>query len=221
MTKIIKTIIADDQPIFIEGLHTILAQSHHVPITVVGVYGSSTSLLKAIRREPIDLIIMDLNLRGIDGLELIKRIRNQHGASPLIQVLSRYGNSRMVKSTLQAGANAYILKTGAPGELLNSLEQIIQGGSYVGKGVDVENERGLQDNGVKSFEEKFVKKYYLTKREIQVLRLITQAKSNKEIAKELFISDQTVSVHRKNIMRKVGVSNTAGLIRQAYEYCLI
>lgn len=220
MTKVIKTIIADDQPIFLEGLRKILSQNQHLAITVTGVHKSGHALLQAIQQEAVDLIIMDLNLDGLDGLEVIKTIRQQ-GASPLIQVLSRYGNSAMVKSTLQAGANAYILKTGAPGELLDSLQQVLQGKSYVGKGVDTAGEKGLQGNGVKSFEEKFVKKYYLTKREMQVLRLITQAKSNKEIARELFISDQTVSVHRKNIMRKVGVSNTAGLIRQAYEYCLV
>jgi two-component system NarL family response regulator len=220
MTKVIKTIIADDQPIFLEGLQQILSQNRQLSIQVIGVHKSGGALLKAIQQEDIDLIIMDLNLKGTDGLEVIKKIRAR-GAHPFIQVLSRYANPRMVKSTLQAGANAYILKTGAPEELLHSLEQVLQGTSYIGKGVDVENEKGLGNNGVQSFEEKFVKKYYLTKREIQVLRLITQAKSNKEIAKELFISDQTVSVHRKNIMRKVGVSNTAGLIRRAYEYCLV
>ncbi|HKK77138.1 MAG TPA: response regulator transcription factor [Saprospiraceae bacterium] len=220
MTKVIKTIIADDQPIFLEGVQKILSQNRNLSISVAGVYKSGKALLKALQQEPIDLIIMDLNLKDMDGLEVVKQIREQ-GDHPLIQVLSRYGNSRMVKSTLQAGANAYILKTGAPDELLNSIAQILRGDAYVGKGVDVENEKGLQNNGVKSFEEKFVKKYYLTKREIQVLHLITQAKSNKQIAKELFISDQTVSVHRKNIMRKVGVSNTAGLIRRAYEYCLV
>lgn len=220
MTKVIKTIIADDQPIFLEGLQKILSQNRQLSIQVTGVHKSGSALLKAIQQEDIDLIIMDLNLKGTDGLDVIKKIRAR-GEYPRIQVLSRYANPRMVKSTLQAGANAYILKTGAPEELLNSLVQVLQGTSYIGRGVDVENEKGLGNNGVQSFEEKFVKKYYLTKREIQVLRLITQAKSNKEIAKELFISDQTVSVHRKNIMRKVGVSNTAGLIRRAYEYCLV
>ena len=71
------------------------------------------------------------------------------------------------------------------------------------------------------FDDKFVKKYNLTKREIEILRLITLALSNKEIAKKLFISDQTVSVHRKNIMRKLQVSNTAALIKMAYDNSLV
>lgn len=220
MMNVIKTIIADDQPIFLQGLHMTLSQNRTLPIQIVAVQSDGIQLLEYLQKHSVDLIIMDLNLKGVDGLEVIKKIRNMGGDSK-IQVLSRYADSKMVKSTLQAGADAYILKTGAPEELFKSLRIILEGESYVGYGVAIEQEKGLADNGIKSFEEKFVKKYYLTKREIQVLRLITEAKNNKQIAKELFISDQTVSVHRKNIMRKVGVSSTAGLIKMAYDYCLV
>lgn len=220
MINVIKTIIADDQPIFLKGLHTTLSQNRTLPIKIVAMHSDGNDLLSYLKKHPVDLIIMDLSLKGVDGLETIKKVRH---LSPdyKIQVISRYADSKMVKSTLQAGADAYVLKTGAPEELFKSLRIVLEGQSYVGDGVAIEQEKGLEDDGVKSFEEKFVKKYYLTKREIQVLRLITEAKSNKEIAKELYISDQTVSVHRKNIMRKVGVSSTAGLIRMAYDYCLV
>jgi DNA-binding NarL/FixJ family response regulator len=73
----------------------------------------------------------------------------------------------------------------------------------------------------KFFKDGFIKRHSLTKRETEILTLITQALSNKQIAEELYISDQTVSVHRKNIMRKLGVSNTAGLIKEAYENFLV
>ena len=73
----------------------------------------------------------------------------------------------------------------------------------------------------KKFEDRFVKKNNLTRRELEILRHIAQAMSNKEIAEKLFISDQTVSVHRKNIMRKLGVTNTAGLIKTAYDNQLL
>lgn len=220
MSRVLKTLLADDQPIFLTGLQLTLAENCPLPISVVGVHHKSDELLRIIQEEKIDLLIMDLNLEGLDGLELIRAIRKQ-GERPLIQVLSRYGQSRMVRSVLQAGANAYVLKRAAPAELFHSLQQVMQGATYVGKGIDLENEKGLPADGMPSFEEKLVRKYYLTRREIQVLQLITQAQSNKEIAKTLFISDQTVSVHRKNIMRKVGVNNTAGLLRLAYEYGLV
>ena len=98
----------------------------------------------------------------------------------------------------------------------------MDGRTYVGEGVELVN------NGIKPmtpemkiYQDKFLKKYNLTKREMEILSLIAQALSNKEIASELYISDQTVSVHRKNIMRKLGVSNAAALIKIAYENDLI
>lgn len=218
--NVIKTIIADDHPIFLQGLRTTLSQNRLLPIEIIGVYNNGNQVLETITKERIDLLVMDLNLGDLDGFELIKRLRSRHPDLG-IQILSRYNETKMVKAALQAGANAYILKTGRPEELFQSIKSILNQTTFVGKGVEVNESRGLNGKGLHSFEDKFVKKYYLTKREIQILRLITQAKSNKEIAKDLFISDQTVSVHRKNIMRKIGVSNTAGLIKTAYDYCLV
>lgn len=216
----IKTIIADDHPIFLQGLQTMLSQNRALPIEIIGMYNSGQQIQESVSKHAIDLLIMDLNLVDFDGLDLIKWLRNRYAALS-IQVLSRYNETKMVKAALQAGANGYILKTGKPEELLQSVHSILNQQTYIGKGVETNEARGLNGQGLHSFEDKFVKKYYLTKREIQILRLITQAKSNKEIAKELYISDQTVSVHRKNIMRKIGVSNTAGLIKTAYDYCLV
>ena len=218
--NVIKTIIADDHPIFLQGLRTTLSQNRVLPIEIVGMYNSGQQIQESISKHAIDLLIMDLNLIDLDGLDLIKWLRNRH-PSLRIQILSRYNEIKMVKAALQVGANGYILKTGKPEELLQSIKSILNQKTFIGKGVDVDEARGLNGQGLRSFEDKFVKKYYLTKREIQILRLITQAKSNKEIAKELYISDQTVSVHRKNIMRKIGVSNTAGLIKTAHDYCLV
>ncbi|GAB5555654.1 MAG: response regulator transcription factor [Saprospiraceae bacterium] len=216
----IKTIIADDHPIFLQGLRTTLSQNRTLPIEIIGMYNSGQQIQESVSKHAVDLLIMDLNLVDFDGLDLIKWLRNRYAALS-IQVLSRYNETKMVKAALQAGANGYILKTGKPEELLQSVHSILNQQTYIGKGVETNEARGLNGQGLRSFEDKFVKKYYLTKREIQILRLITQAKSNKEIAKELYISDQTVSVHRKNIMRKIGVSNTAGLIKTAYDYCLV
>jgi len=109
---------------------------------------------------------------------------------------------------------------------MEAIRVILTGKTFFGKGVRlndpfemVNGKREKREND--PYEDRFIKKYNLTKREIEILRLITLALSNKEIAKELFISDQTVSVHRKNIMRKLGVSNTAGLIKVAYDNSLI
>ena len=216
--NLIKTIIADDQPIFLKGLASTLSQSRQLPIAVVDHHTHGDKVLATLQQTTVDLLILDLNLHGIDGLDVIKKIRQNGNRIPIL-VFSRYQDPKMAKSALQTGANGYLLKTSDPAELFTAIREVLAQDTYIGKGVKLSESR----NGVsiQSFEEKFVKKYYLTKREIQILRLITQAKSNKEIAQELYISDQTVGVHRKNIMRKIGVSNTAGLIKTAYDYCLV
>ena len=216
--NIIKTIIADDHPIFLTGLSQTLAQYGKLRLNIVGRCASGKEVLRVLQSERIDLLILDLNLKDLDGLELIKLIRSKYPQIGIL-VLSRYEEPKMIKSVLQTGAHAYLLKSGDPKELFDAIHAIQEQRTFTGKGVSLTINRN--GNIQRSFEEKFVKKYYLTKREIQILRLISQAKSNKEIAQELFISDQTVGVHRKNIMRKVGVSNTAGLIKTASDYCLI
>ena len=218
LMNIIKTIIADDHPIFLKGLSDTLSHYKKLPLKILGQFTSGKAVLNVLQMESVDLLILDLNLEDIDGLELIKKIGNKH-TSLAILVLSRYEDPKMIKSALQMGAHAYLLKSGEPQELFDAIHAILEQRTFTGKGVRLNASRN--GNAPKSFEDKFIKKYYLTKREIQILRLITQAKSNKEIAQELFISDQTVGVHRKNIMRKIGVSNTAGLIKTAYDYCLV
>ena len=111
-------------------------------------------------------------------------------------------------------------------ELWKAIGEVMEGRTFLGKGVRLnttleEIKRKIEDQSRFPSEDKFIKKYNLTKRELEILKLITHALSNKEIGKVLYISDQTVSVHRKNIMRKLGVSNTAGLIKLAYDNSLV
>ena len=128
---------------------------------------------------------------------------------------------KLVRTAFNEDVDGYILKTGKI-QLIEAIEEIMDGGRFFGEGVKIhilpEDEKALLQPS--KFNDTFVKKYNLTKREVEILNLITQAMSNKEIAKQLFISDQTVSVHRKNIMRKLQVSNTAALIKMAYEKIL-
>lgn len=223
--QIIKAILADDHRIFIEGLKCVLSKSEKYKFEIVGVAHDGNELIDVVRRNPADLLILELNLPETDGLEAMKVIEKEH--IPIrILTLSMYNEPKIVKSALKAGAAAYILKDKDIDELFHAMNEVFSGQTYIGDGVamsDHGNGRGDIGNQHTDLEveDRFVKKYHLTKREMEILRLITKALSNKEIAKELFISDQTVSVHRKNIMRKLGVSNTAGLIKAAYDYSIV
>jgi len=143
-----------------------------------------------------------------------------------------YDDSKLVKSAFKNGIDGYILKTSAADDLIKAISTVLTGETFFGEGVYVHRPNipsassdrfsaGTAPSKNKTYEDRFNKKHNLTKRELEILRLISKAKNNKEIAKTLFISDQTVSVHRRNLMRKLNVSSTAGLIKIAYDNSLV
>ncbi len=223
----IRTIIADDHLLFTEGLKNILKRSERFNFEIIGEAQDGKALLPVLKNNYADLLLLDLNMPESDGLDVLGQIRDDYNEMKIL-ALTMYDEVKLVKTAFKAGVDGYILKSTGHLELLDAIEVIFDGKTYVGEGVDLIGSQYMNGNGVKvekkvkdKFEDKFIQKYNLTKRELEVLKLITQALSNKGIAKELYISDQTVSVHRKNIMRKLGVSNIAGLIKIAYDNNLI
>ncbi len=222
----IKTILADDQQIFITGLKKVLTEEAPFPCDIIATAFDGCELLRTVQRENADLLILDLNLPGKDGLEVLRELKNAN-ASLRVLVLSRYDDPKIIKSAFKFGGDGYILKDKNIGELFTAMEAVLSGHTFVGNGVAFHSRQptrstnGQASSGTYIFEDSFLKKHHLTKRETEVLRLIAEALSNKEIAQRLFISDQTVGVHRKNIMRKLGVSNTAALVKTAYDHCLV
>ena len=220
---IIRTIIADDHRIVIEGLKAVLSKERTERYQLVGAFYDGKSLINALKMLEADLLILDLNLPEKDGLEVIKYIRKE-ALDIKILALTMYDDPKIVKMAFKFGVDGYILKNKGLEELFQATEALQKDETFVGNGVALSNgifEKPEQKKGTVAFEDRFIRKHSLTKRELEILHLITQALSNKQIAKELFISDQTVSVHRKNIMRKLGVSNTAGLIKVAYDNSLV
>ncbi|HMN88666.1 MAG TPA: response regulator transcription factor [Saprospiraceae bacterium] len=222
--QIIKTILSDDHRIFIEGLKAVLATSEKFRFDIVGVAHDGETLINLLRRRQADLLLLDLNLAGKDGLEALSTLQKERTHVKVL-VISMYDDPKIVKAALKSGAHGYILKDKGIEELFLAINTLLTGQRFLGEGVSVSDSNGYRPAPAKQhtdfhLEDRFMKKYHLTKRELEILRLITRALSNKEIAKELYISDQTVSVHRKNIMRKLGVSNTAGLIKAAYDFSL-
>lgn len=214
---IITVLIAEDHQIFSEGLKSVLESNRQMKIKVVGEESSGEKLPDVVNQTKPKVLLLDLNLSGEDGLLLLPKIKREHRGVKVI-ALTMYDDPKIVAAAFKAGANGYVLKGHAIEDIFKAIESVMQGEEYVGQGVELLADR----QGVPAvfspnqYADRFVKRYQLTKREIEVLKLITQALSNKEIARELFISDQTVSVHRKNIMRKLGVNNTAGLLAIVY-----
>jgi DNA-binding NarL/FixJ family response regulator len=131
-----------------------------------------------------------------------------------------YDDAKFIKEVMnKCNGDAYFLKTNPYTELLEAINIVMDGEIYLSAGLKVFPKDILQ-NGDGEYEDEFQLRHRLTPRETQILHMISMAKSNKEIAEELFISDQTVMVHRKNIMRKLNLSNTAGLIKFALDHDL-
>ena len=219
----INSVIVDKQSIFRAGLKAYFESLQSIPIRVIGEENSAEGLLLFLHKNlDTDLIFLDLNLPDQDGLELIPQIRKQFRRVKIF-VLTSYSDYKFVGQALKNGADGYILKSNEPEELLNGIEEIMSGQTFIAKGLHITppNGKRLTSSKKSQYEDRFVIKQKLTNREHEVLELITQAKNNKEIAKELYISDQTVGVHRKNIMRKLGVRNTINLIKFALENQLV
>ncbi len=223
--QIVKIVIADDHQLFVAGLKSLITDTEELSFKIVGIANDGDEAMNLLRKTQPDVLILDLNMPQKDGLDILGSVREQFPKLRIL-ALTMYDDSKIVKTAFKAGVDGYALKTSGKDELMEAIKVILSGKTFFGEGVRL-NDPFEMVNGKRTkkendpYEDRFIKKYNLTKREIEILRLITLALSNKEIAKELFISDQTVSVHRKNIMRKLGVSNTAGLIKVAYDNSLI
>jgi len=218
--KAVRLIVADDHPIFLEGLKRLLIRHPSLQVDIIGEARDGGSLWYQLQTKKADLLLLDLNMPDKDGLEILEDFPSLHHR-PKTVVLTMYDDTKIVKQAFRAGADGYVLKQEQPDELFLAMEQVLAGDTYQGTGI------ALSDSDVgptveeEAFRDTFVQRYHLTKREIEILGLISQALTNKEIAKKLFISDQTVSVHRKNIMRKLNVNNTASLIKLVYDNSLV
>jgi len=217
----VRVIIADDHQLFIEGIKTILGRADTFNFEIVGEAHSGKDLKELLKTVTPDLLLLDLNMPEIDGLRMLSIVKKSYKHIKVL-ALTMYDDVKLVRTAFSEDVDGYILKSTGKLELLEAIDEIIDGGRFFGEGVRRHIPNGDEKEYTPSkFNDNFLKKYNLTKREIEILQLITQAMSNKEIAKKLFISDQTVSVHRKNIMRKLQVSNTAALIKMAYDNSLV
>ncbi len=218
----LKVVITDDHQIFIEGLKVVLARSEKTKFNILTETNTGNALLKNIGNHEPDILLLDLSLPDIDGIEVISLLKSA-GTEFRILVMSMYDEPKVIRAAFKAGADGYVLKNSPANELYHAIDKVMEGDTYLSVGLSLTNQTGMNSrfthNGKlsPSYDDRIVKKFNLTKRELEVLKLVGQALTNKEIAGELYISDQTVSVHRKNIMRKMGATSSAGLIKIAYE----
>ncbi len=222
--KVLNAVLADDHRLFVEGMAAILQSLNgQFKLRLTNVVVDGSKILPVLSKAKADILFMDLNMPGVNCLELIAEIKDRYPQLHLI-VISGYEDPKLVRTAFRNGADGYMLKSSGLKDLHKAVVEVTSGRSYWGKGIQLtpaKGQRPKKRTEDSSFEDKFTIRQNLTKREKEVLNLISQAKSNKEIARDLFISPETVGVHRKNIMRKLKVNTTASLIKFALDFNLV
>lgn len=223
MSNIVKVILVDDHTILRIGLKSFLTQQTSVPIDVIGEAASGREALSLLKTHSPDVILLDLNMPELGGLETTIEIRkNKYNIKILI--LTQYSEPIYLKRLLEAGANGYILKSARGEDVVNAIEAIINGGTYIdpkiaGSVLLANNTIENETNPNKLTDEELFGR--LTPREQQVLKLVAEGMSNKEMATTLNLSLKTVMAHRSNLMDKLGIKNRAKLIHFAMRLGLI
>jgi len=216
----LKTVIIDNQNLFKEGFRLILENMEQQKFKFYDL--TIDELCQRDKEVEVDLIFIELNIELAEQQRKIRKVKRQN-KNARIAILSNFDNTKIVRETFQSGVDAFFLKSTTSQEVYEGLKEIWKGNTFMTNGLRLTPKIGHRSNSETRqflYGNHVQVKQKLTKREREVLEHIVQAKSNVEIGELLFISEQTVGVHKKNIMRKLGVHNTVSLVRFAIDHNL-
>jgi len=211
-------LIIDDHPLFREGLKAIIGRSNKFEVT--GEAGNAHQGLRMAKKYKPDLVVVDISLPDTNGIQLTREIRDLLPETRII-IVSMHSKVDYIVEAFQAGATGYVVKESASEKLLKGLESVAKGEYFLDSAVSHQVVKALLKFPGK--EAKITDADYgsLTPREQEIMRLLAEGLSAKEIAKKLFISPKTVENHRSNIMNKLGLHSTMELVRYAAKLGLI
>ena len=207
-----KIILAEDHTILRAGLRALLASRED--FEVVGEAGDGREAVRIADLHVPDLILIDLSMPKLNGMEAIKEIKGRHPQIKII-VLTVHKGDEYIVASLDAGADGYILKDASHNELILAIEYVMDGKIFLSPSISdkvidayLEQKKGNKTKSVLDL---------LTSREMEILKLIAEGYKNKDIADHLCISSKTVEKHRSNLMEKLDIRNTAGLTAYAID----
>jgi DNA-binding NarL/FixJ family response regulator len=210
MTRIL---LADDHQLFIEGVRTVLEEISDAEI--IASVNNGVELMEKFRSTHVDLVVLDLNMPKLDGLQCLKEIKAERPQTRVL-VLTNYSQPELMEEVKQLKADGFLIKNSTASELRESVKKIISGEKVF---VAASSAPVLDETSY--FFDDFLKKFKLTRREVDIIRFVCREFSSKQIAAELHLSEFTVNTHRKNIQRKLNVKNVAGLVSFAKEHHLV
>ncbi|SKA30651.1 DNA-binding response regulator, NarL/FixJ family, contains REC and HTH domains [Chitinophaga eiseniae] len=206
----IKVIIIDDHPIVLEGLKNLLSDREGVALA--GCFDTGKAGLEALNYLEPNVILLDINLPDISGTDICRQIRKRDKDVRII-ALSVHNERPVIKNMLQSGANGYVLKNSVGDEIITAIHTTLQGNNYLC--------RKTQEIMSVVREGDLLEIPQITRREKEILALVSQGLTTPQIAEKLFISAHTVESHRKNLIEKFDVTSMTAVIKLAMQYKLI
>ena len=201
--------ITDDQVIILNGLQKILADVPNIRIT--GIYNNGDELLEALLKEQPDVLLLDIQMPGKSGIELAAIITRNYKNIKII-ALTNIDVLAQIKKILQLGVLGYLLKDASPSIIIEAIETVSEGNQYIQEGLKQQLLNSLSMLNAKQI---------VTRREKEILQMIVDEFTNQEIADKLYLSLRTVENHRNNLLQKLKVKNTAGLVKIAIQEGLV
>lgn len=214
LMNLITIAIADDHPIVVEGMSNLLQRQ--VQFEISATYGTGAELLEGLIQQVPDVLLLDIHFPDTTGNELIRMISQKYPQVKVLAITSA-DNIFDIKDMMQHGCSGYLLKSAALSVLVEAIETVYHGGQYLEPAI---KEQLLQSLLTSSPRQKPVT-YKLTQREQTILELLSEGKTNNEIAAQLFLSHRTIENNRLSLYQKLGVKNTAELMKTAIQQGLI
>ncbi|HET6254258.1 MAG TPA: response regulator transcription factor [Puia sp.] len=207
----IRVFITDDHEIYLEGLALLLDKQEGIEVS--GTATSGKQLLECVQKGlDVDILLLDVYLPDMPEEEIVRQIRSAYPDLRIVYLTLLRG-TRYVHKLTKYNIQGYILKNASLDELLSALRSVHEGGRYFSKDIHI-GDRDEDFRNTITIEDRQIDEI-LSRRELEVLRLICKEYSNAEIAEKLFLSVSTVETHRKNLIAKLGVNNTVGLVKFA------
>lgn len=217
MIKSIKILIIDDHQLVRDGIkHMLSSQSDRLKFEISEA-DCSEEAFKKVLAEDFDVILIDYQLPDIIGPDAVKRILQYKPISKIL-VLSNYDEYSCILNMKQSGAKGYALKNISPDELITAIETILAGQKYYAREIS-EKMTDLKRKKIRNATQQ--EKYGVTNRQIEILKFISEGMTNEDISKKLKLAKRTIDTHRQNLLVKLGVNNTAALIKKATELSIL
>lgn len=212
----IRIFVTDDHELYLEGICLLLNREPNMKVT--GSCTSAKQLLATLPQLEADILILDVNLPDMEELDLLKTIRKQNPELKIIYLTMLRG-IRYVHKLQKYNIQGYVLKNAPTSELREAIQKVMGGENYFSRELNIASQKDDFRNSINISETQVNE--ILSKREIEILRLICEEFSNAEIAEKLFLSVSTIETHRKKLISKLGVNNTVGLVKFALKNNLI